>query len=263
VTPSSTPAWTDFPSTDLALWLGQHGLAFWALGCLSALALTGLLWRLRRRLGPGALWFGAALPAALLLAALASQIGPGHALPRFDEALTASLARSVPPTTLAWFTVPTWLGNPAPVAVLAVLVALWLGWRRQRALAGIWLLAVIGNTVLNWGLKQLFARQRPTPLDGLLHETGYSFPSGHASGVLVTYGTLAYLVLRLAPARWHLPVLLATVLLVVSAPMSRVFLQVHYASDVLAGLCSGTLWLLLCLRACSMSRTGRVGAQSG
>ena len=253
---TSFPVFESLLSPDNAAWLGRHGLAFWAVASLLATTLTALAWRQRRRLRRRQLFWIAVLPAALLFSLLAFLIKTGQRLPAFDQALTASLVQNTSVDAVAWFALPTWLGNPAPVTVLAVLLALWLGWRRQRGLAGIWLLAVIGNTLLNWGLKQVFARPRPTQWNALIHESGYSFPSGHASGVLVTYGALAYLMLRLSPSRWHLPMLLATAVLVTTAPMSRVFLQVHYASDVLAGLCSGAIWLTLCLTLAERRRRG-------
>jgi membrane-associated phospholipid phosphatase len=239
---------------SLALWLAPQLLTLWA---LLLLALTGTLC-LRMRTpaqtaapatATGSPWRRLiwALPALGLFAGLASQIGPGQPLSRFDSTLAQALGQQLDLDTLQAFSWPTWLGNPAPVTVLTIGVALFLLWRRERLQTGIWLLGVLGNTLLNWSLKQGFARVRPPHLHGVVMETGYSFPSGHASGVLVTYGLLAWLLLQHSPRRWQLPVLLACGALVLTAPVSRVLLQVHYASDVLAGLASGSVWLLLCL----------------
>jgi membrane-associated phospholipid phosphatase len=118
-----------------------------------------------------------------------------------------------------------------------------------------------GNGVLNPLLKRIVARARPLHEHGLAHAEGYSFPSGHTSGAVVAYGMLAYLLLRLAPPRWHLPVLLATVALVFTVGCSRVVLQVHWASDVLAGFASGTAWLLVCVVGSEWLRRQRRGAQ--
>ncbi|WP_046059474.1 phosphatase PAP2 family protein, partial [Paracidovorax citrulli] len=76
---------------------------------------------------------------------------------------------------------------------------------------------------------------------------GYSFPSGHSSSSMVAYGMLAYLAVRLLPARWHLPALLAAASVVFTVGWSRVVLQVHYASDVLAGWVTGGTWLVCCV----------------
>jgi len=239
---------------SLALWLAPQLLTLWALLLLSLSGALGLWLRTPApSAGPapttGSPWRRLVwtLPALVLFAALASQIGPGQPFSRFDRALAQALGQQVDLGTLQAFAWLTWLGNPAPVTVLTTGMALLLLWRRERLLAGIWLLGVLGNTLLNWSLKQGFARVRPPHLHGVVVETGYSFPSGHASGVLVTYGLLAWLVLQHSPRRWHGPVLLAYAALVLTAPISRVLLQVHYASDVLAGLASGSVWLLLCL----------------
>lgn len=239
---------------SLALWLAPQLLTLWALLLLTLTAALGLLMRQPAQTDVPATAAGApwrrlvwALPALALFGGLASQIGPGQPLSRFDSALSQALGQQMDLGTLQAFALPTWLGNPAPVTVLTIGVTLLLLWRRERLQAGTWLLGVLGNTLLNWSLKQGFARVRPPHLHGVVVETGYSFPSGHASGVLVTYGLLAWLLLQHSPRRWHGPVLLVCGALVLTAPISRVLLQVHYASDVLAGLASGSVWLLLCL----------------
>jgi membrane-associated phospholipid phosphatase len=103
-------------------------------------------------------------------------------------------------------------------------------------------------------LKQLFARMRPSHAVNGAVADGFSFPSGHSSGTVVAFGMLAYLGLRLLPQRWHLPVLLAAVLLALSVGVSRIFLRVHYVSDVAAGFASGTAWLAACITLVELSR---------
>lgn len=261
--PAPSPAVLDMASLPAdplvanAQWLAQHAVAVWALACL--LSGLGLLawraWSKRRPPAPRPTHFAArawrrlrwALPALAGFAGLASQIQPGQALQRFDTALAQALADTVDRGTLQAFGALSWLGNPAPVSVLTAAVALALLWRGQRWWAAGWLLGVLGNTLLNWSVKQVFARPRPPHEHGVVLETGYSFPSGHASGMWVTYGLLAWLLCQVCPPRWHGWILVATATLVLSGPVSRVMLQVHYASDVLAGLCSGSVWLLVCL----------------
>lgn len=245
------------PLVASAQWLAQHAVAAWALACL--LGWLGLAawraWSKRQPPSPRPKQLAAqawrrlrwALPALAGFAGLASQIQPGQALQRFDAALAQALADTVSRTTLQAFGALSWLGNPAPVSVLTVVVTLALLWRGQRWWAAGWLLGVLGNTLLNWSVKQVFARPRPPHGHGVVLETGYSFPSGHASGMWVTYGLLAWLLCQVCPPRWHALILGGAATLVLSGPVSRVMLQVHYASDVLAGLCSGTVWLLVCL----------------
>ena len=189
----------------------------------------------------------AALPALGLWAVLAQQVATQGPLTRWDAALTQALHTQVSTAWLHWATWPTRAGDPPVVVALTALVALGLWWRKHHLLALAWVAAVVGNALLNKGLKHLFERDRPAHWHGVVQETGYSFPSGHASGTLATYGMLAYLVLRLAPPLWHVPALLGAAWLAWMGACSRVLLQVHYASDVLAGLASGSVWLGLCI----------------
>jgi membrane-associated phospholipid phosphatase len=117
---------------------------------------------------------------------------------------------------------------------IVVAIALWLVGRRALALG--WTLSLAGNGLLNPALKQIFARARPVHEHGLAMETGFSFPSGHSSGSMVFYGMLLYLGIRLLPARWHPLLAAAATAVVVTVASSRIFLQVHFASDVAAGL---------------------------
>ncbi len=145
---------------------------------------------------------------------------------------------------LAWI---THLGDVATLTVLCTAVAGLLMWSRQRTLALAWVGAVAGDGILNILLKLLFVRARPIHDQGLVEAGGWSFPSGHSSGSVVAYGMLAYQTLRFVPELWPLPLLLLATAVAFTTGLSRVFLQVHYASDVLAGFASGLLWLTLCI----------------
>ena len=244
-----TPRFSDTASA-LGAAAGQHALVLWLLGSALALALAGWLgarWRRRRTLGARHWALCCALPALALFTLLATQVAAGASMTHFDAALARTLQVQASATLLHWATVPTWAGDPPVVITLVAAVGAWLLWRRERLLALAWVAAVVGNALLNKGLKHLFERARPPHLHGIVHETGYSFPSGHASGTLAAYGMLAYVVLRLAPPAWHMPALLGAAWLAWTGACSRVLLQVHYASDVLAGLASGSVWLGLCI----------------
>jgi undecaprenyl-diphosphatase len=104
------------------------------------------------------------------------------------------------------------------------------------------------SLLLMFGLKNLFARQRPT--GQLLEEaTNYSFPSGHALMSVTFYGLLAYIVwhtVRNKSLKWTLIVLLIFWIILVGA--SRIYLRRHYYSDVMAGFATGFLWLVISLK---------------
>ena len=123
----------------------------------------------------------------------------------------------------------------------------WLWWRGQLALLLVWFGALAGNALWNPALKLVFGRMRPLADLSGLEAPGYSFPSGHSSGAMVAYGMLAYLAWRLLPPRWHLPVRWAAGAVVLFVGASRVYLQAHFASDVLAGFVSGGAWLAVCI----------------
>lgn len=93
-------------------------------------------------------------------------------------------------------------------------------------------------------LKGLFDRERPSvPL--LFHAKGLSFPSGHALMSVTFYGLLVYMVfkgVKNKPLKWSLISLLIILIMIIG--MSRVYLRVHYATDVIAGYCIGFLWLV-------------------
>lgn len=251
-------------AVEAAALLGRHGAALFAALLLALLAATLggwlLLQRVRpwlprlERLPPGVyvgIWAVGGLAliagAGAVFVEMAEAMDAEEELGAIDESFTGALRASIGPGWLLFFKGVTHLGDTATLVVLGVVVALWLLWRRHAPLAIGWSVALVGNGVLNPTLKRLFERVRPLHEHGLVREDGYSFPSGHSSGAVVAYGMLAYVLLRMLPARWHLAVLLLTPALVFSIGSSRVFLQVHYPSDVLAGFASGTAWVVVCL----------------
>ncbi len=194
------------------------------------------------------------LLASSLFAWIASNISDGRVLGQADHALTDTIAAHLPWTALVVFSWVTHLGDAAFLAPVCVLVAAALWWHRHRALALGWVLALGGIVVLNPALKHIFARARPLHDHGLALETSYSFPSGHSAGAIVSYGMLLYLLLRRMPPRWHVPGAMAAAGAIVTIACSRIFLQVHFASDVAAGLLTGLAWLLVCVSSLEYAR---------
>jgi undecaprenyl-diphosphatase len=93
----------------------------------------------------------------------------------------------------------------------------------------------------------LFQRERSLHDHGFITEPGRSFPSGHAFGSMAFYGMLAYVLLRRLPPRFPRGVIAAAAGTIGMVGSSRILLQVHYFSDVLAGYAAGAAWLLLCI----------------
>ncbi len=183
----------------------------------------------------------------LVFVALANALPVGTPIRPWDQAITDTLYAWVSPQARQMFAALTHLADPRTLTVLCVLGTLVLLAQRQHALALTWLLAIAGNGLLNLRLKQFIGRTRPLDPEGAMLAQGLSFPSGHSSGAVVTYGMLAYLALRLLPKAWHLPALLLALAAVLAVGASRVLLRVHFPSDVLAGFASGSAWLALCV----------------
>lgn len=253
--------------------LARHALPAFGLALLAvvaaALALGWLLERHGRRregsrftplawlLGRLALGFALIIGAGLLFAEIAENLGDGRELGALDLLFSDTIRATVPLGALRVFAVLTHLGDTATLTGLCIAGAGVLLRLRQRGLCAGWVLALAGNAVLNRTLKGIFERTRPVHDHGLAMADGWSFPSGHSSGSVVAYGMLAYLLLRLLPARHgaaRLPIVALAAALAFSVGSSRVFLQVHFASDVLAGFASGAAWLTVCIGALELAR---------
>jgi undecaprenyl-diphosphatase len=135
------------------------------------------------------------------------------------------------------------------ITVLMVLVATSFLWAsRHRWSAGLLLLAVLGSGLVNMVLKTGFSRPRPDIFPWRAPYAGQSsFPSGHSMNAMVVYATLAYLVVRLEPRRrLRVMTTVRAVGLIGAVGTSRVYLGVHYPSDVLAGFAAGLVWAAFC-----------------
>lgn len=136
----------------------------------------------------------------------------------------------------AFFQALTQLGSAVVLAPLGVVVIAFLYVRRLRAEALCLLLTLGGGELLNELLKAVFARSRPTAVHLIALPDSFSFPSGHAMIAPAFYCMLALLAARwLAGKRWAVLVQPVTFAVVVLLGFSRVYLGVHYLSDVLAG----------------------------
>ena len=136
----------------------------------------------------------------------------------------------------------TMLGEAVFVIILSVIISLLLWhWRKKWQIIALWVV-VVGSGVCTQIAKLIFHRARPS--DALLLEHSASFPSGHATIAIAFYGFLAYLLLR--EIKKYRALILAVSILVISAiGFSRLYLGVHYLSDVLAGYLVGAVWLLI------------------
>jgi undecaprenyl-diphosphatase len=138
--------------------------------------------------------------------------------------------------------VVTFFGSPAVALAIATVACVALYRRRRLAEAALVVVVLGGAELLNLILKLLFHRTRPEV--GFVQLDTYSFPSGHAMVSTAAYGLLAYLAWgRLRTRRARLLLASGTVTAVALIGFSRLYLGVHYLSDVLAGVAGGVFWL--------------------
>lgn len=161
----------------------------------------------------------------------------------------------------------TYLHGVPGVTVMSVIFGVVL-WRRH---ARYWTLAlaiaVAGGALLNVAMKYAFHRARPTFDDPLFTLLTYSFPSGHTAGSAAFYGVLAsYLCARHGSGKARAGIISAAIGMVLLVGASRMYLGVHYFSDVLGAIAEATAWLALTITAVSTlrrSRARRHGASTG
>ncbi|MDO8443518.1 MAG: phosphatase PAP2 family protein [Candidatus Azambacteria bacterium] len=130
----------------------------------------------------------------------------------------------------------TYLGNWQTIVGLGI-VALVILWRlNKKREAGFFVVALISGEIIKELLKLLFHKERPDASLALIQESGYAFPSGHAFMSVIFYGMLCYFIYRARENKWQKIILLiATIILIFLIGYSRVYLGVHWISDVIAG----------------------------
>lgn len=207
--------------------------------------------RLGPRMGIGLL---AALIVTVLFAVLASEVLEGETQ-HFDDAVRMTVYGVASPRATTVLHAITQLGSPLfllPMTIVASLIFL----RRRRIRGAILLTAtMVGVSLLNWILKAVFQRPRPLPFFGLTVPASYSFPSGHSLAAFCFYGALAALVTaRLRSTFWSALVWTAAVLIIVAVGFSRLYLGLHYPSDIVGGYATGFVWVLTVASADRMFR---------
>ena len=144
------------------------------------------------------------------------------------------------------FDVITFLGNFVTLLAVTVVAVAILWRRRERTDALFVAMAFVGAQVLSNGMKLGFRRDRPFFPDPLATESTFSFPSGHALVSLAVYGAIALVLARRLSTNGRRALLFAGVaVLVLAIGFSRLYLGVHFLSDVLAGFAAGIAWLSL------------------
>jgi undecaprenyl-diphosphatase len=205
----------------------------------------------RREIAPIAILLGIGLP-LWAFSEIAEEVGEGETR-GFDESLLLALRTSDPgdPVGPPWFEASvvdvSALGGFAVLALVTVLALGYLLALKRWGAALVLLAATLGGTAISEGLKVGFNRPRPDLVAHIVETTSMSFPSGHAMLSAATYLTLGALIARTQPRkRLRAYVLGAAIVLTLLIGVSRIYLGVHWPTDVLAGWCLGAAWALAC-----------------
>ncbi|GAB3820496.1 phosphatidylglycerophosphatase PgpB [Pontibacter rugosus] len=143
---------------------------------------------------------------------------------------------------LTFFASAEYLFIAPPLVVLVFCFFRHLRWHGLQVL-----LVALSTSILNQLMKRFF--ERPRPSFAMLQQAGLSFPSGHAMIGGAFYGVLIYVVWRTVHQQvWRWLLVFSLSLLILLIGFSRIYLKVHYATDVLAGFAMGFLWLMIFLR---------------
>lgn len=191
---------------------------------------------------------GAVAIAVLILVVLGATIDRGHQF-EFDRAILLAMRHGVQPIGPGWVAKAmvdiTAVGGVTVLVMIVVAVTGLLATLRLWVTAALVLAATISGSIAVEIAKQLVGRVRPQVIDHLVQISTASFPSGHSANSAIVYLTMASLltqVIERQATRWY--VLIVAVLLVTLIGVSRIYLGVHWPSDVLAGWSFGTLWAL-------------------
>lgn len=186
----------------------------------------------------------AALGSALVFARITEDYLTNDPLARWDVSLAGWFEEQRSAAGLDAFRAITNFGSPAVSLVIASIVCVVLYRRRQVAEAALLPVVLGGGELLNLVLKLSFHRDRPEV--GVVQLDTYSYPSGHAMIATATYGAFAYLLWRRASSgRARILISLGTAAIVLLISVSRLYLGVHYLSDVLGAVAAGATWLAL------------------
>jgi len=134
----------------------------------------------------------------------------------------------------------TLMGNFLPTFVVAVIIALYFRYKKSPNNMKFFIYSVMGSTTFMLTIKSII--QRPRPSHYLIEATGYSFPSGHAT-ISTALGFSLYLILS-KRVKYKKSLLFLSIAYPLIVSFSRIYLQVHYVSDVIGGICLSFFWIV-------------------
>ena len=201
------------------------------------------------------LGLGVSFVLLLVFAAIAQSVLSKTVIVRFDLDLAEALHGGATPGGIAFWVVVTRFGTMPAAAVFGIGFAVWYASKQGWLPFAGWLAALAGSEVLAWSLKHAMHRERPIFEVAYATEATFSFPSSHVLGALVGYGMIVYFVVCLTKSRvWRALAVVIAAALVLGVGYSRLYLGLHFFSDVVGGLAAGAVWLTTCVTALEVAR---------
>ena len=187
-----------------------------------------------------------AVIATLVFALITTDVVNNGALTLADARINQWLHAHSSPGYTTFFLFISKLHENLSVAIVTLVLSACLWSKRLRYRALFMVIAVGGGIILNVFLKLIFARARPHFEDPILTLKTFSFPSGHTTGATVFYGSLCVLVIsRVRYGSVRVVAILTAFIMIALVGFSRMYLGVHYLSDVMAGVSEGVAWVAL------------------
>ncbi len=184
----------------------------------------------------------------LVFGSLAEDLVNRETLSTMDPVFGGWLIAHTTLTGNYFFSMITFLGNALVISAGTGLLGFWFAKKKLWSKLRILLSTVGGAALLNFVLKNVFLRTRPDFPLAFLHETGFSFPSGHTMISIAFYGILFFLIFPyLKSWKGKTLVIISWIALSGLIGFSRLYLGAHYLTDVLGGWSVGLMWLLLCV----------------
>ncbi|KQL46343.1 hypothetical protein AN963_15385 [Brevibacillus choshinensis] len=165
----------------------------------------------------------------------------------FDSAVIGWVQSGISPALTSFMLFITFLGSTSALLMVITVAAGLMWWQKKRWEALFLVIALGGGVLFNLVLKWSYHRERPSILR-LVEEEGFSFPSGHSMASFILYGMIGILLYLFVVSRAaKVAIVVIVVALILLIGTSRIYLGVHYPSDVLAGYTAGGAWLAICL----------------
>ena len=191
------------------------------------------------------LGLAAAIGALVFFGWLADEVLEGETR-HFDEVTRAAIHQLASPALTTLMRGLSFIGSTISLTIGTIILVAWFAKRKWGREAKLFAITMIGAGLLNVTLKLAFKRERPVPFFNLTAPETYSFPSGHSLTSAVFFGALAaILTARIKSKRVQVAIWIVATAMFLLIGLSRIYLGVHYTTDVIAGFAAALIWILV------------------